>query len=618
MFNSFDRNTDYEILQTDAEHLLVQYRENLRKRAETMLSKSGTDITRMSSQDIQKLLFEFQVHQIELELQNEELSRTHQELLASRDLYANLYNLSPVGYLTLNKDGVILQANLTAARLLDHPKEKLINRKLAQYIDPADQDPYYLFLRSLVTEQNNQTLDVRLKHSNDDVVYVECQGKINDINDNDSEIWLTLNNITERKRAEATIANLNKKLAQKVLKQDCDLSQSNQNLTKLVEDLRHSKQQILEREAKLNSIFNASIEGIITCDMSCKIISVNAAVETIFGYTEKELIGRRINKLMPLSQNKCSHRERKSYKQEADMPKVLGRIREVEGMRKDGSAVPLDISIAEFTLDGQDYFTSIVRDVSLRKMQERQQKEHLEALSHVMRLGLMGELASGIAHEVNQPLTAIVNYTQACLRFIQAEKPDLSKLGSILQKTHDQALKAGQIIHHMREFVRSKKIHRSTADMNALIENAVSLSVTDLKQYNILLTFNLADDLPAIYVDSVQIEQVILNLVRNSIDALKNLPHNKPRKLFIQTLLNDDHFIEVKVKDNGIGLGQSSQKKILTPFYTTKSSGMGMGLSISQSIIKSHDGALYFASKPGKGSTFYFTIPVRRKSDDAQ
>jgi PAS domain S-box-containing protein len=617
MFNSFDGNIDYEILQTDAENLLVQYRENLRNRAETMLNKSGTDITRMSSQEIQKLLFEFQVHQIELELQNEELNRTHQELLASRDLYANLYNLSPVGYLTLNKDGVILQANLTATRLLNHPIEELINRKLAQYIDASDQDPYYLFLRRLATERTHQSLDVRLKSDGSEITHVECQGKINDINNNDSEIWLTLNNITERKRAEETIANLNKKLAQKVLKQDCDLSLSNQNLTQLVEELKHSKQQILEREAKLNSIFNASVEGIITCDMSCKIISANAAVETIFGYTEAELIGCSINKLMPLSQDKCSHRERKSYRQEADMPKVLGRIREVEGMRKDGSAVPLDISIAEFTLDGQDYFTSIVRDVTQRKMQELQQKEHLEALSHVMRLGLMGELASGIAHEVNQPLTAIVNYAQACLRFIQADQPDLAKLRSILEKTHDQALKAGQIIHHMRDFVRSKKIHRSTADINALIENAVSLSITDLKQYNIQLSFNLADNLPSIYVDSVQIEQVILNLVRNSIDALKDVSHNKQRKLFIQTLLNDENFIEVKVKDNGHGLGESSQKKILTPFYTTKSSGMGMGLSISQSIVKSHDGSLHFASKPGKGSTFYFTIPVRRKSNDA-
>ncbi|MEF3076077.1 PAS domain S-box protein [Methylobacter sp. Wu1] len=617
MFNSFDGSIDYEILQTDAENLLVQYRENLRNRAETMLNKSGTDITRMSSQEIQKLLFEFQVHQIELELQNEELNRTHQELLASRDLYANLYNLSPVGYLTLNKDGVILQANLTATRLLNHPIEELINRKLAQYIDASDQDQYYLFLRRLAAERTHQSLDVRLKSDGSEITYVECQGKINDINNNDSEIWLTLNNITERKRAEETIANLNKKLAQKVLKQDCDLSLSNQNLTQLVEELKHSKQQILEREAKLNSIFNASVEGIITCDMSCKIISANAAVETIFGYTEAELIGCSINKLMPLSQDKCSHRERKSYRQEADMPKVLGRIREVEGMRKDGSAVPLDISIAEFTLDGQDYFTSIVRDVTQRKMQELQQREHLEALSHVMRLGLMGELASGIAHEVNQPLTAIVNYAQACLRFIQADQPDLAKLRSILEKTHDQALKAGQIIHHMRDFVRSKKIHRSTADINALIENAVSLSITDLKQYNIQLCFNLADNLPAIYVDSVQIEQVILNLVRNSIDALKDVSHNKQRKLFIQTLLNDDNFIEVKVKDNGHGLGESSQKKILTPFYTTKSSGMGMGLSISQSIVKSHDGSLHFASKAGKGSTFYFTIPVRRKSNDA-
>jgi PAS domain S-box-containing protein len=355
-------------------------------------------------------------------------------------------------------------------------------------------------------------------------------------------------------------------------------------------------------EAKLNAIFNASVEGIITIDMSDTIVSANAAVETIFGYKPEQLVGCSISKLMPLSPRYSLVPALQS----------AGQIQEVEGKHKNGSVVPLDLSIAEFTVDGAHYFTHIVRDISKRKHREQEDKEHLDELAHVTRLGLMGEMASGIAHEINQPLSAIATYAQVSLNLIKAEDPDLVKLSEIIAKTQQQALRAGNIIHRMREFIKPNKTNNSSADINQLIHNAVDLCTADLKQSDIKLTVELEKNLPPIHVDHVQIEQVIINLIRNSIDALKNSSAEKQPHVIIHSQLIPDNAIRVRVKDNGPGLDEDQQQKMVMPFYTTKANGMGMGLSISRSLIEAHKGTLHFNSKLEKGTTFYFTLPLEK------
>ena len=358
-----------------------------------------------------------------------------------------------------------------------------------------------------------------------------------------------------------------------------------------------------QTEAKLDAIFNASVEGIISYDLSGVIVSANAAVAIIFGYQPEELVGCNINKLM-LSSAKEIFPIAKN---------VAGRIQEIEGRHKNGTVVPLDLSIAEYVIDNTRYFTNIVRDVSSRKLRERRDKEHLEQLAHVTRLGLMGEMASGIAHEVNQPLTAISSYTQVSINLINTENPDLVKLAEILAKTQQQALRAGRIIHRMRAFVKSHAKQHSITDVNTLVHNCVGLCAAELKQNGIKLSIELADNLPSIYVDQIQIEQVIMNLIRNSADALQSLPEKQQRRISIQSYVTDNNSVQVRVTDNGPGLGEELQQKILMPFYTTKADGMGMGLSISRSLIEAHEGQLHFTSESGKGSAFYFELPVQRK-----
>jgi C4-dicarboxylate-specific signal transduction histidine kinase len=256
-------------------------------------------------------------------------------------------------------------------------------------------------------------------------------------------------------------------------------------------------------------------------------------------------------------------------------------------------------------------FVGSSQDISERIYQEQQDTEHLNQLAHVTRLGLMGEMASGIAHEVNQPLTAIATYTQASLNLMKAEHPNLEKLAEVAYKIQQQALRAGQIINRMREFVKSNTKQSLETDLNELIQDAISLCLPELKQSNITLSLQLQDSLPLINVDKIQIEQVIINLIRNSADALDSCLENQQKEISIHSVLTLNDGIEVRVKDNGSGIPEDQQQQILMPFYTTKAEGMGMGLSICCSIIEAHEGYLKFNSQAGKGSTFYFTLPIK-------
>ena len=358
-------------------------------------------------------------------------------------------------------------------------------------------------------------------------------------------------------------------------------------------------------EGILNAVFDASSEGIISFDLYNSIVSTNPAIETIFGYQPAELIGGSIGTLIPFLvkyRNKCNCHN--------SLEKREAQIIEVEGLHKLGSKIPLEMSKTVYKFNNACYFVIIVRDISQRKKREHEDKKHLDELAHITRLGLMGEMASGIAHEVNQPLTAICSYTQAAINLLNTEQYNPANLAEILYKTQQQSFRAGQIIHRMREFIKSNPKQRSTIEINTLVREASNLCEDEIKQNNVKLAFGLEENIPPVNADHIQIEQVLINLIRNSIEVLQHLPKNQPRQLSIQTQLIDNSIIQVRVKDNGPGIDEEQKLKVLTPFYTTKNTGMGMGLSICRSLIEAHDGVLFFNSEVGKGSTFYFELPL--------
>ncbi len=573
-----------------------------------VFSGNRAALQRMSRTEIEDLLYKFQARQIELVLQNENLRENQHNVTLSRDRYAQLYDFAPLGYLTLDEDGFFLQANVKAADILGHKKRHLADKKLAEFILQEDKNKFLYFWNSLSKYPKKNSIVLRLKANQTHYSTVELHGMAARVSDNTCLFLMTVNDISQSKSAEATIRELNLKLEEKVFRQTVELLKTNRELQEKVAELAKSRRELMDHEAKLNSIFNAAVEGIITIDDSGIIESINAAVTTIFGYQRNELLGQHISVLMPLKDGK-KHDKYLSHYLNTHKSHLVGSIREFQGKHKDGTLVPIDLSLAEFEIDNKRFYTGILRDATKRKYKEQKDKEHLSELAHVTRLGLMGEMASGIAHEVNQPLTAIANYTQACLNFLQSPHFDRLRIIEILNKANEQAIKAGQIIHRMREFVRSRKIHPSKVYINELVKTALALCHNETLQLQIKVKTDLSDSLPTVYADFIQIEQVLLNLIRNSFEALQSMPEKHHKLLIIHTCLNQQNQVEVSIKDNGPGFNEKQKRQVFTPFYTTKSMGMGMGLSISRSIIEAHNGVLRFESTKNKGATFYFTLP---------
>ena len=266
----------------------------------------------------------------------------------------------------------------------------------------------------------------------------------------------------------------------------------------------------------------------------------------------------------------------------------------------------------EYTDDQQiSRFVGCTQDVTDRTLQEQKNLVHLDQLAHITRLGLMGEMATGIAHEVNQPLTATANYASALKILAVAKEPDLEKIAKIANLVSEQALRAGKIINRMKAFCQNKNTHNISTDINTLINDCIILCKSDLKKHNITLNLELAEALPMLLVDTIKIEQVLINLIRNSTEALA-ANDNPIKTVTLSSLMLDENQLQIQVRDNGSAIEQSIQKKLFTPFVTTKTEGMGMGLSICRSLIDAHKGTLTFDSLPGLGTCFYITLPVAK------
>jgi two-component system sensor kinase FixL len=370
---------------------------------------------------------------------------------------------------------------------------------------------------------------------------------------------------------------------------------------------RKARDQIAEREARLQAILDTAVDGIITIDDHGIIDSANSATEEMFGYRAEEIIGHNVKELMPDSYRRNHDGYIDAYLKTGDK-KIIGIGREVEGQRKDGSSFPLDLSVSEFIVAGERRFMGLMRDISERKRVEQEARFHLDELAHAARLSALGEMATGIAHEVNQPLAAIVSYAQACLNMIASKNPDESLIKDALEQIASQGRRAGDIIHRLRHFVRKGQPERSTVDVNLAVKNVLALFGHELKSSGVELSLKLGSGLPQVIADRVQVEQVVLNLISNAIEALAQQPSDR-RQVTIMTRPANGQGVEVSVTDSGRVLTGESTEQLFETFYTTKPHGMGVGLSISRSIIEAHGGKLWAENNPHGGLEVRFTLP---------
>lgn len=367
----------------------------------------------------------------------------------------------------------------------------------------------------------------------------------------------------------------------------------------------------------LQTILAASPDGIITINNRGTIDSFNPAAETLFGYSEKEVIGKNVKVLMP-EPYRSEHDGYLERYLETGEKHIIGSGREVIARRKDGSTFPIELAVGELEIDGEMRFAGFIRDVSRRHDVEEELQITQDRMSelqadfvHVSRLSAMGEMAATLAHELNQPLSAMMNYAQATRRMLQASgNGDMSRPQELMTKAVEQSKRAGEIIRRLRSFVSHGEGERSLDDISDAVNEACALALVGARTEGVETTLALAEDLPSILMDRIQIQQVVVNLIRNSLDAMID---QEERSVTIRTRRRDENSIEVSVADSGPGLDKSVADRLFEPFNTSKSDGMGIGLSISRTIVEQHGGRIWTIPNEGRGTIFSFTLPIEGK-----
>lgn len=358
------------------------------------------------------------------------------------------------------------------------------------------------------------------------------------------------------------------------------------------------------REAHLRSILDTVPDAMVVIGDRGIMQSFSPAAERLFGWTAEEVVGRNVKMLMPDPYREAHDSYLERYLTTGER-RIIGIGRVVVGERKDGSTFPMELSVGEMISGEQRFFTGFVRDLSERQQTEARLQELQTELVHISRLTAMGEMASALAHELNQPLSAIANYLKGSKRLLASSADDSERVQEAIDKAAEQALRAGDIIRRLRDFVARGEAERRVESLPKLIEEASALALVGAKEHGIRVLFRFDPKIDLVLADKVQIQQVALNLIRNGIEAMEGASR---RVLEIRIAPAPDNYAQVIISDTGTGISPEIADQLFQPFITTKRTGMGVGLSISRTIIEAHGGRLWSEPNPGGGARFAFTL----------
>ncbi|HKU95701.1 MAG TPA: PAS domain S-box protein [Vineibacter sp.] len=359
-----------------------------------------------------------------------------------------------------------------------------------------------------------------------------------------------------------------------------------------------------DTSARLRSIIETVPDAIIVIDERGRIESFSHAAERMFGYSASDVVGRNVKMLMPSPYREEHDGYIDRYRTTGER-RIIGIGRVVSGLRKDGTTFPLELAVGEAAFKGGRLFTGFIRDLTERKAAERRLEELQMELAHVSRLGEMGQMGSTLAHELNQPLTAVLAYLGTAQHLLSVDA-DKAKINAMIERAAAQAKRAGTIIHQLRDFLSKGPMTRHPESINKIVEEASALALIGAGQLEIRARLELDPSLPVASIDRVQIQQVLVNLIRNSIEAMSG---GDVRELIVRTATRDDAVV-ISVCDTGPGIAPEVMARLFQPFVSTKAQGMGIGLSICRSIVQSHGGQILAEPNAGgTGMTFSFTLP---------
>ena len=360
-----------------------------------------------------------------------------------------------------------------------------------------------------------------------------------------------------------------------------------------------------ENARRLDAILDTAVDAIVTIEESGVIESINPATERMFGYAHDELVGNNVSTLMPLPHREEHDRYIANYLRTGEAH-IIGIGREVEARRKDGTVFPVDLAVSEVRLPGRRLFTAIIRDLTERRALEAQAALDLDDAAHTARLLELGEMCSGIVHEVAQPLTAIVSYSEACLRTVRGGRAEPALIEDALGRVAEQGVRAAEIVSRLRHLVRKGGSRRETFDLGMTIEQALLLVEHERRRRGVLIEVHHESELPPVSADRVQVEQILLNLLRNAFQAVDGADC---RRVWMTTGRAGTRRLRLTVEDSGPGLAPELCDRVFETFYTTKPNGLGVGLAISRSLAEEHGGRLWAESSEGRGARFNLELP---------
>jgi two-component system sensor kinase FixL len=366
------------------------------------------------------------------------------------------------------------------------------------------------------------------------------------------------------------------------------------------------------------ALLNAAVDAIIIIDQNGSILSFNPAAQKMFGYSEDDILGENVHILMP-EPHRSQHNAYLETYQQTGQARIIGIGRDEWGLRKSGEAFPMRLSVGEAKFDGVVRYVGIIHDQSQHHETEAKLHALEQQLFHAERLVTLGELTAGIAHEINQPLTAIAAYADAGARMQKGSEssggPDHQV---ICQKISGQARRAGQVVDRLRSLVRGTHVSKSQHDVRQLIRNVLTVFEHELKGSGITLELDFQENTPDVFVDDIQVQQIIVNLVKNSIDSIRetNRPPGIATGHIVISVKQDQSSVLISVQDNGVGVSEDHRQKLFEPFFTSKPKGFGLGLSICRNIAALHGGRLYYSQPQvesgdeGEGAVFTLALPL--------
>jgi PAS domain S-box-containing protein len=500
----------------------------------------------------------------ELQHENSDRRKAEEALRASEERWRNLFENSSAGIALLTPDGRFIAANLALQKILGYSDEEL------QQLTPLE----------LTYEEDRASTEARLAEfakgrRREHRIEKRCLHKDGRL------IWIDLSAVFIP-AAGSTPASF----------------------SAVIVDITERKQ----AQERFRLVVEASPNGIVLFNAQRHIVLVNASIEKMFGYGRDELIGQGIELLVP-ERFRGEHPAHRAGFHATPVARTMGAGRELFARRKDGTEFPVEIGISPIQSPEGTLVLSVIVDISARKRAEAEARQHREELAHLSRVGLVGEMAGSLAHELNQPLTGIVNNASAGRRFIAKGRVDLPKLDALFEAVVADGRRAGEVIRGIRGMVRKGEEVRVPVNLNDAIGSVLRFAGSDALGHRCALVTEIDPKLPVVEADLVQLQQVLLNLVVNALEAMRDTPAAE-RRMIIRSEWESEGRVRVSVRDFGPGLPAEEPQRIFEQFFSTKREGMGMGLAIARSIITSHGGELAAANAQGGGACVHFSLPV--------